>query len=451
LCAILGAMLSLSAAAGAARPTFGADPTYLIDTWETEDGLPENSATAMVQTRDGYLWFGTFNGLVRFDGVKFVVFDPTNTPQLPSAGIVNLHLDNAGRLWVSTLRGIVVLVDYKWRTVPNDDGWERSENFARTFAERANGDLLVTTFDGRVLECTNGRFRALPTPPGERGKGYLGHVDESGQWWVMQHGFIGRWDGIRWVEMMPSGDELSRVRARDGGLWIFRRQELQKYRGTTRVSSVKVPGFRGGPWSMYEDSDGNVWVCTHDQGLFKITPSGESRHWTTANGLSYEGVRFVFEDREGTHWVGTSGGGLMRFKTRQARTFGAESGLAERVVNSVSTDAAGNIWAATYGKGLFRWADGKATRHQSTGLPEATVYGQSVLTDRAGRIWLGTFGQGLWVVEKQGARRIPAGQTGGGNVISLFEDSAGRIWMGGGQVVSVYDEAVDPASDLPQV
>ena len=75
------------------RPTFATDPTYLIDTWETDDGLPENSATAMVQTSDGYLWFGTFNGLVRFDGLKFKVFDPGNTPQLPSEGVVNLHLD----------------------------------------------------------------------------------------------------------------------------------------------------------------------------------------------------------------------------------------------------------------------------------------------------------------------------------------------------------------------
>src|SRR6266704_6161233 len=94
---ICGFLMLVPLATFAARPTFQADPDYLIDTWETEDGLPENSATAMVQTPDGYLWFGTFNGLVRFDGVKFKVFNPANTPQLPSAGIVNLHLDRNGR------------------------------------------------------------------------------------------------------------------------------------------------------------------------------------------------------------------------------------------------------------------------------------------------------------------------------------------------------------------
>src|SRR4030095_3085546 len=87
---------------------------FLLDYWETDDGLPENSATAMVQTRDGYLWFGTFNGLVRFDGVRFTVFDPGNTPALPSAGIVNLYLDRTDALWCSTYKGMARLSNGHW-------------------------------------------------------------------------------------------------------------------------------------------------------------------------------------------------------------------------------------------------------------------------------------------------------------------------------------------------
>src|SRR5713101_8337995 len=110
----------------ASRPTFRGDPAYLIDYWETEDGLPENSATAMVQTPDGYLWFGTFNGLVRFDGVKFTVLNPSNTPELPSPGIVNLYLDQNARLWVSTLLGTAYLKDGRWRVFHESDGWRGS-------------------------------------------------------------------------------------------------------------------------------------------------------------------------------------------------------------------------------------------------------------------------------------------------------------------------------------
>jgi hypothetical protein len=84
-------------------PTAHERSLFQIDTWETEHGLPENSATAMVQSLDGYLWFGTFNGLVRFDGLQFTVYDRQNTPELPSPAIVELHLDQRGRLWVCTL------------------------------------------------------------------------------------------------------------------------------------------------------------------------------------------------------------------------------------------------------------------------------------------------------------------------------------------------------------
>jgi ligand-binding sensor domain-containing protein len=149
LLAVLCAGLAMSSL-GVAHQTFNTDPTYLIDTWETEDGLPENSATAMVQTPDGYLWFGTFNGLVRFDGVTFTVFDPANTPQLPSASIINLHCDRSGKLWVSTSRGLAVSEGGQWRTLGTNDGWP--SDYVRTFSERGNGDLLITTFYGQVFE-----------------------------------------------------------------------------------------------------------------------------------------------------------------------------------------------------------------------------------------------------------------------------------------------------------
>ena len=102
---------------GASQPIVRSDPNYLVDNWTTQDGLPENSATAIVQTPDGYLWFGTFEGLVRFNGTEFTVYNPANTPELPSAGIVNLHLDRRGRLWVSTYSGLVLRDGDHWRLV----------------------------------------------------------------------------------------------------------------------------------------------------------------------------------------------------------------------------------------------------------------------------------------------------------------------------------------------
>jgi hypothetical protein len=227
----------LAAMHGAARaepPHPLSNSGYLLRTWGPEDGLPENSATAIVQTQDGYLWFGTFNGLVRFNGARFKVFNPANTPQLPSAVIVSLHADKRDRLWVSTDAGVVVKDGTQWRALGASEGW--AGNFARTITERVNGDLLFTTFDGHVLAVENDRLTELPPPPGERGQGYLGTVDESGRWWLAQNRFVGYWNGQQWVSVLDPSPSAGRssvacVTARGGGVWILLSKGLWRFRG----------------------------------------------------------------------------------------------------------------------------------------------------------------------------------------------------------------------------
>src|SRR5687768_13482931 len=85
--------------AASEKPILSRGSEYIVRTWTTEEGLPQNSVTSIAQTKDGYLWLATFNGLVRFDGVRFVVFDSTTTPELPSSRIVKLHTDGRGQLW----------------------------------------------------------------------------------------------------------------------------------------------------------------------------------------------------------------------------------------------------------------------------------------------------------------------------------------------------------------
>jgi len=438
LLVVLCAGLAMSTP-GEARQTIRTDPTYLIDTWETEDGLPENSATAMAQTPDGYLWFGTFGGLVRFDGVAFTVFDPANTPQLPSASIINLYCDRSGRLWVSTSRGLTVREGGAWRALGAGDGWPN--DYVRTFSERGNGDLLITTFHGQVFEFVGGRIAELPAPPGQPGMGYMGGVDGAGHWWIAQHKFVGQWDGQHWRQtIIPTTPDPAHVgcsSARDGGVWLLMETELRKYRDGIEVSRIQLPEVPGGLWSLSEDTRGNVWICTGQQGVCRVSPDGQMRRWTTTNGLGALGTRFVFEDREGDLWVGTNGGGLARFKPRRFQSFGVESGLTERVVDSLWPGRDGGEWIGTRGKGLFHLHDGRAT---SVPLPDAraVVLAQSVLTDRRGRLWLGT-NRDLWVSENGAFRKSHPDLLSGADIRALFEDSHQRIWIGGGRSAAVLD------------
>jgi PAS domain S-box-containing protein len=433
---------SFPAASAAAAETAGAalqNSEWLIKAWQTEDGLPENSATAMVQTPDGYLWFGTFHGLVRFDGVHLTVFDRNNTPELLSSSIVNLHLDKRGRLWISTYGGLILHEGGRWQVLARDE--RGKQEYIRTFTERENGDILLTKFNGKIVEFSNGRFTELPPPLEGRPSEYFGCVDELGQWWAVQNKFVGRWDGRAWVPMITvsaSADSVGCARAKDGGVWLLAGQELHKYAHGKEVSVVRLLERPGGFWNMAEDSRGNVWICTSDKGLCQVSPDGRMQRWNEDNGLSYHAVRFAYEDTENNIWIGTSGGGLMRFKPRRLQSFGIESGLSERVVRSVWPAQGGGLWIATFGQGLFRLGGTTITNVQ---IPDWTnnSYDETVLADNTGRIWLGTYHHGLWVSQENGFERILSGKTGGNTVVALFEDARGRIWMSGGREVSVFD------------
>ncbi|MHC1764506.1 MAG: two-component regulator propeller domain-containing protein [Verrucomicrobiia bacterium] len=426
---------------------------YRLEGWVTEDGLPENSATAIVQTPDGYLWFGTFRGLVRFDGTQFAVFNPGNTPEMPSPSVVNLHLDKGGRLWASTYEGLIIREGTRWRQLRDPGGFALA--MVRTFSERADGDLLITTFNGAVYEFSAGNLSKLPAPPGERDLGYLGASDEDGQWWVVQEKCVARWEKSRWVPMIfPSNASeiaLGCTAARDGGIWLLTKQELLKLRRGTTVARLSIPEDPGSVWSLFEDSEGNVWIASYNQGFSRITPGGVMTRWRAADGASDSG-RCVFEDRERNLWLGTSGDGLLRLTRQRFQHFELQSKRRGLLVHSVSAAASGGVWAATFGQGLYRADEAGGIRHLPATLTNLPAYLQSVLADRNDRLWVSGLGNGgLWLKEHTELRRVPADD----NLIALFEDSRERIWMssGGGRVSSWDGEGLqvfDSAAGLPR-
>lgn len=419
------------------------DPEYIITRWETDDGLPDSSATCMAQDTIGYLWIGTFRGLARFDGIDFALFDPANTPALPRPEVVSLHTDRSGRLWVGTLGGLATFADGQWQRI--DDPAVKDIQ-ARSFAERANGDLLIADFTGHLFEFAEGKFRALPEPPGLRSRGYLVAVSESQRWWVAQTGFIGEWDGRQWVELIPTPKdhdaEVSCAPSRDGGVWVLVDRTLTRLRGGAVVSKLELATAPGGLWQLYEDSLGNVWISSYDSGVWRVAPSGEMRSWRTSNGLGHDAGRFVFEDRERTLWIGSSGGGLSRFRTRRFQSFTPPLGTTVSTVNSITAAQDGGIWFATFGQGLFRLDDAgiKPVRPESSS-PDSLAYLQSVLMDSVGRCWLGTYAGDVLRFDESSAEWLRA-SIGGRNVAALFEDSKHRIWTGGNRAVAVHAEGV---------
>ncbi|HRI11961.1 MAG TPA: two-component regulator propeller domain-containing protein [Verrucomicrobiota bacterium] len=422
-----------------AADTVPGDPGYLVRSWETADGLPENSASAITQTPDGYLWLGTFNGLVRFNGVEFKVFNPANTPELPSAGIVNLHTDRSGRLLVSTYRGLTIKEGAEWRRLTQTDGAEG--DCVRSFADRSQGDVLITTFNGKIFELSGRKLSELPSPPGLPGQGYIGGADEDGHWWVVQSQFIGRWENDRWVRMIstdPPLEPYACAPAHDGGLWLLLGNRAVKLRNGREVAHINLHGLVDLVWSLREDNQENLWIASAGRGFLRVTSNGEITTWNRASGWSDSG-RCVFEDRERNLWLGTSGNGLLCLTQRRFRCLNLVDGPRGISVSSVSTDGAGGLWAATLGRWLFHVTEAGVTNSQKPGVNNYSPYVQSVLSDRAGRLWFGALSEPLRLMDQNGTRQIAAAEAGSANATALFEDSRGQIWIGSDQGIATCD------------
>jgi PAS domain S-box-containing protein len=451
--ALVLTLVLVTAPTSASLGTTFAGNDYLVDSWETEQGLPENSATSIVQDPQGYLWFGTFDGLVRFDGTKFKVYSPANTPSLPSAGIVNLHQDASDRLWVSTLRGVVVSQPKRWTDFHPIKGWpgepDGANDYVRTFSEHS-GVLCLTTFGGRIFRTTNDTLEQLPIPQGVGSHGCLGHVDRQGQVWAAESNsdFFGHWNGSAWVpspltnKLYPGF--LTMASLKDGRLLVVKTNQFF-YLDAEEISlatRLEPPLPITNAWSANQDSAGNVWVSA--DGLFRITPSGQVTRYSEDSGLTYNSMRCTFEDREHNLWAGTSGGGLLRLKPFKFMTYGTAHGLTERNVKALLQLQTNTILIGTYGGGLFQWQDGQVTRLPEDQQP-ASKWVQSLLYDRQQRLWVGSYrGDGLLpgltlfsdsttlaaIVYPEDCKSVRA----------LLEDSRGKIWIGGGRTVIVLGQ-----------
>ena len=423
---VLAVWLVTVAGPASARSTWDKDDLYLVDVWQTEDGLPQNSATSITQMPDGYLWFGTFNGLARFDGVRFEVFDQSNEPELPSAAILAVHSDSKGRLWIGTVTGIACLEDGRWRTYGEPEGW-RQGDIAVSFAEDGEGRLWAGASTGRIVRIEDTRLVEVFTLP------FWAQLasDTAGTIWAAGRTSFGRFENGNWVEIERRTDQelafTGIARSSDGGIWVHEQDRLRKYIGGRWTTSFKheiVNDHRG---EILEDSAGNVWGGTTTAGLFCYRPDGSIRRYTEANGLPDNSVRHIYEDDEANIWVGTDGGGLVRFKRRIFRSYTKDSGLPVNTIKSIAEDDSG-YWVGTHGGGLARLEGNRIRLHGAAGSPPGWIW--SVFVDRGGGVWAGAFADGLFRIRPSGFERQDLGIEGRLSVHVVYEDASGRIWVG---------------------
>lgn len=484
------AMLLLNAAAA-----FALDPhqdlrRYGYQSWQTESGLPQNTVHAVLQSGDGYMWFATEGGLVRFDSVNFTVFTHKNTPQLAGDLIYSLIEDSSGTLWIGTANGVSSYRNGVFRSFPDTSGstiwslFEDREN--RIWVASSSGlsrlqgphfinvpgvppldetSRLLESMDGSLwLATTEGLFHAAPGNAtyfmlaGSPVQIQSLLIDRRGRAWA------GTQSGVEVCSPPPgpqSGSGSAAVCAQfaplagkdvrglaetpQGGIWIgadsglwftasaepaFRNQQPSQIPAQSYTGRDGLPSVHIS--RLFYDREGALWIAT-DAGLARFA-YGKIEAFTPREGFSSNLVLSIAEDREGNLWLGTESGGVDILRDRKFTTYTAANGISDDHILCVTEDHSGAIWLGTNGGGLdhgsIRSLDttGFSSLTTANGLSSNIIL--SVATAPNGDLWVGT-PDGLDHLHNGNVKAYTSADGMADDFVrSLDFDAHGNLWIG---------------------
>jgi ligand-binding sensor domain-containing protein len=403
---------------------FALDPSldvnqYAHTTWKITEGFTKGSIWSIAQTPDGYLWLGTEFGLLRFDGVRAVPWQPRLGQQLPSSDIRSLHVGHDGSLWIGTYCGLVSWKDGQLTQYPALDGliieWvlQDRDGTSWVIAGRALRESRLCSVQKERTHCYGA----------DRGAGFgitTLYEDSRGVLWAGGMKGVWRWNpGPPKFYPMAGPEErtFGLTETDDGSILIARRGGLTKLRDGKFERYPFPPGLRFSPSKLLRDRDGGLWIgALVDQGLLHIH-KGKTDLYTSPEGvfgdLSGHQVRCFFEDREGSIWVSTPSG-LDRFREFAIPAVSVAQGLSSRGISSVLAGKDGSIWLGT-SDGLNRWKTGRVEIYRNRSGP---------LNSTLGGFTTGQFAEPGTTTHQIVDPGFPPEE-----VTSLFQDEAGRIWV----------------------
>jgi signal transduction histidine kinase/ligand-binding sensor domain-containing protein len=377
-------------------PAPAATPNYFTRTWQVEQGLPQNKVTAVVQTRDGYLWAGTYNGLARFDGVHFTVFDDNNTPELRSSRVTSLFEAGDGTLWIGTESGDVSKCkDGHFTAVPMSANWSGGKIYAIT-ADDAD-DVWLLNDAGELARVRDGTV--LSPPSGVVAKVVSLARGKDGTIWVEREGVVSALKNGRLNAELSTNDYVQGIcAAQGGGFWVACNGGIRKWKdGGWTVDLGAAPWGWAIVANLAETSAGVLAGGTTSDGLwlfFTNQTNTPALHLDHINGLPSDWVISLWEDREKNLWCGT-GAGLALIRPSNLEIVSPPDKWKSRPVLSVLPAPDGALWIGTEGAGLYRLQNGVWTNFDSPqGIRNPYVW--SLAADGAGKIWAGTWGGGLF-------------------------------------------------------
>jgi signal transduction histidine kinase/ligand-binding sensor domain-containing protein len=412
----------------------GAAPNYFIRSWQSEAGLPQNKVTAVVQTHDGYLWVGTYSGLARFDGVRFVVFDEHNTPPMRSSRVTSLFEAPDGTLWIGDESGQVTRYqNEQFQAVPFHAAWSSGKIY--DIAADESGDIWLLNESGQLARVRDGLV--LTPEAGTMTKVVNMTRSVQGTIWVARDGRVsalqhGQLRALQFDVAQTNTYVHGISASRDGGLWVASDGRIRKWKGGEWTQDLGEA-----PWSLtaltrlMETRDGILLAGTSYYGLYVVSPTNSelTLNLNHTNGFPSDWVTSLTEDREGNFWIGTGGGGLVLLRPNNIQTISPPDQWQKRAALSVWPGRNGELWVGTEGAGLYRFQNGAwANFDLAQGIRNPYIW--SLAVDEAGRLWVGTWGGGLFVQNGDRFDFAPGMANTTPPMPALLSAREGGLWIG---------------------
>ena len=418
---------------------------YGRQTWVMENGLPQNTVTAILQSRDGFIWLGTEAGLVRFDGNSFQLFDRNSIPALPDNDICCLLETADGALWIGTSNGLARWANGEMRTYSTHDGLP--DNSIRALSLDARGGLIVAAETGEVGivadRVTPIAFDKLETPSPQQNPIFAVRLADGSKAQATASAVTltlpGKTVSLNAGRGLPGSRIQAFIADREGALWIGTNAGLARwYGGRLEQLPVTDPLATASVLALIEDREGNLWVGTESAGLHVLRDQ-RFRIVGERDGLSSEAITAVTEDRTGILWVGTQNAGLNAVKFNgdshsKVRTWTLRDGLMSDLILSLAAAPDGDVWVGTP-DGLNRIRGNKVDSYTSAdGLPDDFI--RSLLADQDGSVWIGTRrGLAHWKNASLRGEKpqlevlTQANGLGSDTVGAMARDAGGDLWI----------------------
>lgn len=418
--------------------------------WDSSNGLPHNTAQSIAQTPDGYIWVATWEGLARFNGREWKVFDRDAIPGLSDNGIRALLVAKDGRLWVGSARdGLFSYFKGQWTAIPYENDADQSQITA--LFEDTDGRIWIAAASKTIMSLEpDGSLKRYPLNLPDAKNSALGFQQDSiGNIWLATRVGLAKLNkgNFELVPVFPVPIKSLSVLAKDidGNLLTVTDRGLFKQ---NKEQFIAVPGGEdlGGLHqveTILVEAKDRIMFGTQSEGLYCLC-SGKLEHFDTKNGLVNNRIATLFLDQEKSLWVGTNLG-VTRLRAGQTTRYARYNGLSDNYVRAVLKDTDGSIWVGT-SAGLNQIKNNEIQQwNREQGLASDSIY--SLMQRKPDELWIGTADAGISILQAGKFRNIARNQGLPSNQVRALVADGNRVWAGlgaraGGGVVLIENERV---------